>query len=57
MFYLGLSPPAMDTASVQFDEVAFVEWREAVELPAGIWHAADFVKVEGPQRAVTLMVS
>lgn len=57
MFYLGLAPPAMDRATVQFDDVAFVEWREASELPGATWHAADFVKVEGPRRTVTLLIS
>ena len=57
MFYLGLAPPAMDSATVQFDDVAFVEWREAGDLPGGTWHSADFVKVEGPRRTVTLLIS
>ena len=43
MFYLGLAPPAMDSATVLFDDVAFVEWRVASEIPGGTWHAADFV--------------
>jgi poly-gamma-glutamate capsule biosynthesis protein CapA/YwtB (metallophosphatase superfamily) len=57
MFYLGLAPPAMDRATIQLDDVAFVEWREASELPGASWNAADFVKVEGPRRAVTLLIS
>ncbi len=57
MFYLGLAPPAMDSAVVRFDDVGFVEWREAAALPGGTWHAADFVKVEGPRRTVTLLIS
>ena len=53
MFYLGLTPPSSGDATLTVDDVEFVEWRAAEDLP-DIFYGARLLRTADVDRTVTI---
>jgi len=41
-------------STVEIDDLQFVEWRRAEELPAGVWMEVDVIRSTAPSVALTV---